>query len=74
MILLGKHCFQSKHLAKKKVEVKANKEGAKIVGVEVAKELKAQNISAAVFDRGGSSYHGVIAALADSIRENGIRM
>ena len=56
------------------LKAKANKEGAKLMGVEMAKRLKEQKIEAAVFDRAGYAYHGVVAALADAIRENGIRI
>ena len=45
---------------------------ARIVGELVAKRAKEKGISAVVFDRGGSKYHGRIAALADSARENGL--
>ncbi len=70
----GKTLFSVQTFGKKKIETKPNKDGAKVVGAEVAKGLKAQNISVAVFDRGGVSYHGVIAALADAVRENGIQV
>jgi large subunit ribosomal protein L18 len=45
---------------------------ARVVGELVAKRAKEKGISAVVFDRGGSKYHGRIAALADSARENGL--
>ena len=45
---------------------------AREVGVSIAKRAKEKGISAVVFDRGGSKYHGRIAALADSARENGL--
>jgi large subunit ribosomal protein L18 len=45
---------------------------AKTIGELVAKRAKEKGISAVVFDRGGSKYHGRIAALADSARENGL--
>ncbi len=51
-----------------------NKEGAKAIGASVAAKLKSSKIETAVFDRAGHKYHGVIAALVDSIRENGIRV
>ena len=38
----------------------------------LAKKLKAKKISKAVFDRSGYKYHGRIAALADSMRKEGI--
>jgi len=51
-----------------------NVEGAKLVGAKLAEGLKSQKIETCVFDRAGYKYHGVIAALADSIRENGIKL
>lgn len=58
----------------RKLGVKANKEGAKKIAAEFAKTLKVKKIEQAVFDRNGYVYHGVIAALAESLRENGIRL
>ena len=45
---------------------------AKQVGVLVAQRAKDAGIETVVFDRGGSKYHGRIAALADGARENGL--
>jgi large subunit ribosomal protein L18 len=50
----------------------SNKEGAKAVGAMIAKNLKEKNISKAVFDRAGYRFHGVLAIMVDSMRENGI--
>ncbi|HEC1812058.1 TPA: 50S ribosomal protein L18 [Campylobacter lari] len=58
----------------RKIGVKANKEGAKKIAAEFAKALKAKNIEEAVFDRNGYLYHGVIAVLAEALRENGIKL
>jgi large subunit ribosomal protein L18 len=44
------------------------------VGKKIAEKLKAKKIEAAVFDRAGYRYTGVIAKLAQSIRENGIQI
>jgi large subunit ribosomal protein L18 len=52
----------------------ANAEGAKKVGVAVATTLKKNNLTRAVFDRSGKQYTGVIKALAEAIRENGIQI
>lgn len=52
----------------------ANVEGAKQVGAQLAKLMTEKNIKNAVFDRNGKKYTGVISALADSIRENGIQI
>jgi large subunit ribosomal protein L18 len=40
--------------------------------VLIAKRGKEAGVSTVVFDRGGNKYHGRIAALADSARENGL--
>jgi large subunit ribosomal protein L18 len=48
-------------------------EKAKAVGVSIAKQAKAKNISAAVFDRGGYLYTGSVSALADGAREAGLK-
>lgn len=45
---------------------------ARQVGVLIAQRAKAAGISSVVFDRAGNKYHGRIAALADSARENGL--
>ena len=42
------------------------------VGALVAERAKAAGVDTVVFDRGGSKYHGRIAALADGARENGL--
>lgn len=42
------------------------------VGALVAERAKAAGITSVVFDRGGNKYHGRIAALAESARENGL--
>lgn len=45
---------------------------AKRVGQLIAERAKAAGIDAVVFDRGGNTYGGRIAALADAARENGL--
>ena len=70
----GKTLFSVQTFGKRKVEARPNKAGAKIVGARVAEEMKAKNIQSAVFDRGGVLYYGVVAALAESIREGGIQI
>ena len=42
------------------------------VGELVAERAKAAGVDAVVFDRGGNTYHGRIAALADAAREAGL--
>lgn len=70
----SKTLFSVQTFGKNAVEGKANKDGAKAVGAKVAEQLKGKNITRVVFDRSGYKYHGVIASLADSIRENGIQV
>jgi len=48
-------------------------ETAKKVGELMGDKLKELGISEAVFDRGGYIYHGRVKALADAIREKGIK-
>lgn len=66
--------FSVQTFGKNKVADHANAEGAKKVGAAVADGLKKSKLSKAVFDRSGKQYTGVIKALADSIRENGIQI
>jgi large subunit ribosomal protein L18 len=66
--------FSVQTYGKTKVADSCNAEGAKKVGAEVASTLKKNNLTKAVFDRSGKQYTGVIKALADSIRENGIQI
>ncbi len=43
------------------------------LGEEVAKLCKENKIEKAVFDRSGYIYHGRIKALAEAMRENGVK-
>jgi large subunit ribosomal protein L18 len=51
-----------------------NKNSAKVIGEKIASIAKAKNIDSVIFDRGFSKYHGVIAAVADGARENGLHI
>jgi len=57
----------------RKLGLKANREDAKTVAKEFAKELSSKNIENVVFDRNGYLYHGVVASFADALRESGIK-
>jgi large subunit ribosomal protein L18 len=46
--------------------------GAKQVGQLVGQRVKAANIDAVVFDRGGFKFHGRVAAVAEGAREAGL--
>ena len=48
-------------------------EKAKAIGAELAKKATAAKITEVVFDRGGFSYQGIVAALADGAREGGLK-
>jgi len=52
----------------------SNIEGAKKAGKIFAEKLKEANIETVAFDRNGYKYHGVVAAFADTLRENGIKL
>ncbi|MEG2053447.1 MAG: 50S ribosomal protein L18 [Oscillospiraceae bacterium] len=49
-----------------------NIEGAKLVGVNLAKVALAKKITTVVYDRGGFVYHGRVKALAEGAREGGL--
>jgi large subunit ribosomal protein L18 len=45
---------------------------SKAIGALIASRAKAVGVTTVVFDRAGNKYHGRIAAVADSARENGL--
>jgi large subunit ribosomal protein L18 len=47
---------------------------AHAVGKVIAEKAVAAQITAAVFDRGGFRYHGIVKAVADGAREGGLQM
>jgi large subunit ribosomal protein L18 len=51
-----------------------SKEAAQHLGKLIAEEAKKQQITAMVFDRRHYKYHGVIAALADAVRQAGLTL
>lgn len=57
---------------KNKVGEGCNRESAKLLGKSLAAKLISANIKAAVFDRAGYKYTGVISSLVEGIREGGI--
>ena len=48
-------------------------EQSRKLGAKVAEAAKAKGIETVVFDRGGYIYHGRVQALAESVREGGIK-
>ena len=59
------------HLEEK---IPSNIEGAKKTAALFADKLKQAEIEKISFDRNGYKYHGVVAAFADSLRDNGIKL
>lgn len=47
---------------------------AKALGQKLGKESKSKGIVEVVFDRGNYKYHGRVKALADGVRESGIKL
>lgn len=47
---------------------------ARKVGELVAQRAKERDIATVVFDRAGYRYHGRVAALAEAVREGGLRL
>jgi len=51
----------------------SNKDGARKVGQQIAKNALEKGISEVVFDRAGFLYHGRIQELAEGAREGGLK-
>ncbi|PIQ63324.1 MAG: 50S ribosomal protein L18 [Bacteroidetes bacterium CG12_big_fil_rev_8_21_14_0_65_60_17] len=49
-------------------------EKSKAVGTKLAEHAREAGIEAAVFDRNGYRYHGRVKALADGVREGGLKV
>ncbi len=61
------------------VSDRAAKKGTKAaraseLGAKLAEALKAKKIATVVFDKGGFTYHGRVKAIAEGLREAGIRV
>lgn len=52
----------------------SKKERAHAIGKELAKRALKAGVEEAVFDRGPFLYHGRVAALAEGLREGGLRI
>jgi large subunit ribosomal protein L18 len=61
-------------VSSKAMGLNVNKENAVKVAAQLAENLKAAGIESVVYDRNGYLYHGVVAAFADALRENGIKL
>ncbi len=58
----------------KTLKLSVNKENVVKVAAAMAETLKSKNIESVVFDRNGYLYHGVVAAFADALRDNAIKL
>ena len=56
-----------------KIKSRKSVDAAKHVGQALAQACKEKNISRVVFDRNGFMYHGRVKALADALREGGVK-
>ena len=61
-------------VSSKAMGLNVNKENAIKVAAQLAENLKAAGIEKVVYDRNGYLYHGVVAAFADGLRANGIKL
>ena len=69
----GKTLFSSK-ISSSKSRAKGTKtEKAGAVGEMLAQKAKEMGITEIIFDRGGFKYHGRIKALADGLRNGGVK-
>ncbi|MCF7854516.1 MAG: 50S ribosomal protein L18 [Candidatus Pacebacteria bacterium] len=59
---------------RKDSKARANVEGAKRLGQTVAERAKTADIQQAVLDRGGFQYHGCVQAIAEAVREAGVKI
>lgn len=55
------------------IEDGGNARGAAVVGEKLAERARAAGVETVVFDRGGAQYHGRVKALADAVRNGGVR-
>jgi len=62
-----------KDMGNKIAEKGGNKEGAALVGAEMAERAVKEGIEKVVFDRNGFLYHGRVKALSDAAREHGLK-
>ena len=63
-----------KDVADKITEEMSNKDIAKLVGKTVGDKAQQKGLETVVFDRAGYKYHGNVAALADGVRESGMKL
>ncbi len=73
--LSGKTLASASSKDKEIASQKVNKiDQAKLVGKRIAEVAKEKGIETVVFDRNGYLYHGRVKTLADTARENGLKL
>ncbi len=65
-------CNTTQKAVREKVKDMTNKEQARYVGEEIARQAKKKKITTVVFDRGGYLYTGRVKELADGARAAGL--
>ncbi|GHU21940.1 50S ribosomal protein L18 [Spirochaetia bacterium] len=70
--IVGHTVAAASTLEKELRDIKPTVEGAAKLGELMGKRLLENNIKSVVFDRNGYLYHGVVKAIADSVRKSGI--
>ncbi len=70
----SKTILSSQTFGKNRVGSGANVESGKLLGKIISDKLKSKEINNVVFDRNGLKYCGVVAAVAQSMRDNGISL
>ena len=63
----------TEELAEEIKKAKGKTAKSKIVGKLIAQKALEQNISTVVFDRNGYRYHGRVQAVAEGVREGGLK-
>lgn len=64
----------SKELTEALKDLKGKIGKSKLVGKLLAQKALEKNISTAVFDRNGYQYHGRVKAIAEGVREGGLKI
>ncbi|MGB0744382.1 MAG: 50S ribosomal protein L18 [Opitutales bacterium] len=57
----------------KDAAIKANSEGAVVLGKTIADKAKSAGIESVVFDRAGRRYHGCVKSFAEAARQGGLQ-
>ncbi|MDC7238827.1 MAG: 50S ribosomal protein L18 [Spirochaetales bacterium] len=71
--LKGHTLVSASTLEKDLAAIKVNVEGGAQLGKVIGERMKAAGISTIVFDRNGYMYHGVVKAIAEAARAEGIQ-